>query len=386
MSEQDDTIQGEEYRDDVMGARVVRLTPTTADYHHLYFTNASFTADGKVIMVGSNRGGQWNLFRLEIATGSLTQLTERGASTHGACLDPVRRVVYCFAGRQLCSVHVDTLERCELYRVPDGFQPGIISVSSCGRFLAFVYTENLPSSTTSGRIYSGMHEYYFQRPRSVVMMLDLDTGRPSAIWGETNWISHVQISPADPDIVLFCHEGAYLVKQRMWIVSAKTSVCRPLYDQQPNEHCGHEHFLRDGRVMVQLAVYADEGKVFTGDLGTHLFLITDIDGAEVEKAQLPSHAPRHIQSNSDASLHVGDCAFPTADFPDGGQTISLMRHVEDCVEVLPFCRHGSDFSIHISHPHPVFSPDDRHVLFSSNTGGSCGVYLADVPDALSWKD
>ena len=386
MSEQVEVILKHEYRDEIVGVLVARLTPPTADYHHLYFTNASFTADGKDVILGSNRDGKWRLYRFEIATGRLCRLTEDEANTHGACLDPVRRIVYYFSGGQLHSVNIDSLKAQTHYETPEGFKPGILSVSSCGRYLAFVYTEVLPSSTASGRIYSGMHEYYFQRPRSVVIRLDLQTGRPSAIWGETNWISHVQISPVDSDIVMFCHEGAFLVKQRMWIVNAMTSVCRPLYDQKSNEHCSHEYFLKDGRVMSQLAVYGGDGKIFTGDRGVHYNLLTNIDNTGLTKFRLPSHAPFHIQSNSDATLHIGDCAFPTPDYPDGGRLMSLIRHIDGRAELRPFCRHDGDFSVQLGHPHPIFSPDDRYILFSSNSGGKCGVYLAEAPEDWSSED
>lgn len=42
------------------------------------------------------------------------------------------------------------------------------------------------------------------------------------------------------------------------------------------------------------------------------------------------------------------------------------------------CEHGGDFSLQIGHPHPIFSPDDRWVLFTSNKGGVCQVYMAEV--------
>ena len=296
-------------------------------------------------------------------------------------------MAYYFCERKLHSVNIDTLEDKVNYEPPEGFKPGLLSVSSCGRYLVFPYQEIIPSSTASGRIYSGMHEYYFQHPRSVVIRLDLETGRHAAIWGETNWISHVQISPVDPDIVMFCHEGAFLVKQRHWIVNAKTSVCWPLYDQQPNEHCSHEYFLKDGRVVSQLAVFKDAGKIFTGDRGKHIVLITAIDNTQMQKLYLPSYAPMHMQTTSDFKLHVGDAAFPTADYPQAGREMCLMRQVGDKMQVKPFCRHGADFSVQLGHPHPIFSPDDRQVLLSANAdGGKIGVFLATVPEDWSWDD
>lgn len=35
-----------------------------------------------------------------------------------------------------------------------------------------------------------------------------------------------------------------------------------------------------------------------------------------------------------------------------------------------------------SHAHPAFSPDGKHVLFTSNRTGYCNIYLADVPESF----
>jgi len=146
VSETISTLHREEYRDSLTGARVFRLTPADADYHHLYFTNHSFSSDAKTIVIGSNRAGPWQLFRLNIATGELLRLTdEEAVQTHGGALDPERGIVYYFAGPVLRSVEPGTLETRELYRAPDGFKTSIISVSSCGRYLALVYR---PLATT----------------------------------------------------------------------------------------------------------------------------------------------------------------------------------------------------------------------------------------------
>jgi hypothetical protein len=68
----------------------------------------------------------------------------------------------------------------------------------------------------TGRIYSTMHERYYQHPHSVVMRTDTESGEAVAAWGEATWISHVLIHPTRPNLILFCHVGGgTCVKQRM---------------------------------------------------------------------------------------------------------------------------------------------------------------------------
>jgi Tol biopolymer transport system component len=41
-------------------------------------------------------------------------------------------------------------------------------------------------------------------------------------------------------------------------------------------------------------------------------------------------------------------------------------------------RHHSGFHIRRAHPHPIFSPDDRRVVYTSDASGHCNVYMARV--------
>ena len=49
-------------------------------------------------------------------------------------------------------------------------------ISADGRFVAFAYGQKRELSTETGRIYSTMHERYYQHPHSVVMRIDTQTG------------------------------------------------------------------------------------------------------------------------------------------------------------------------------------------------------------------
>jgi len=358
-------------KDETTGVEVVRLSDDVGDTIHPYFTQPLFSSDGKILLVESDRTGFWQLYSLEVDTGLVTQLTEEsGIEPHRSCLDPERLVAYYFSGRILKSVELSTLRTEEIYVVPEGFCPSIPSLSADGLYLAFSYSERLHLS-----VRDWMWEHLYRRPRSMVIRVDLESGMAEALWGECEWISHVNISPVDADIVLFCHEGPWELVQRMWVVKASTHEVWPLVKQKRYlQACGHEFFTRDGKVVTQ---YAERDRADRNEW-RRFNLIVNPDGEELGKFRYPGMWPTHIQANSSATLFVGDAAYPTADFTEGAYFIGLVRHVQDRAEVELLCRHDSSWQSQEAHPHPVFTPDDRHVIFTSDRGGRCNVYMVKV--------
>jgi len=366
--------EGEEYRDQETGALVRRLTGDGSHNHHLYFTSTSFVGDTEGVVFASDRSGAAQLYMLELASGRIVQLTDsRGAGGFGACLDPQGRLFY-FDGPTLKVLSLDVLDERELYRVPHGMRAALPTCTGNGDYVAFAYREDLPVSTETGRIYSTMAERYFQRPTCVIMRVDTETGEAVAAWGERAWISHVIIHPQRPDLILFCHEGGSLVAQRMWTVDLSVRLgrtARPLFRQEHGESCCHEYFTQQGEVGFQCSVRS-EGE----DLGFNCFVRPD--GTYLRQFLLPGPRPGHIQSNSDNTLVVGDRAHQSPEDEAGGAYMSLITHSNGRGEVRRLCRHGTSWQTQMSHPHPIFSPDDRWALFTSDAGGHCNLYMADV--------
>ena len=65
-----------EYTDPLTLRRVRQLTDSTAEDYHLYFYNPSVTPDGKYLIFISERTGESNLFRLDLQSGIIVQLTD----------------------------------------------------------------------------------------------------------------------------------------------------------------------------------------------------------------------------------------------------------------------------------------------------------------------
>lgn len=363
-----------EFRDPETGARVVRLTGDGSDNVHPYFTSEAFVGGGSDrVVFGSNRTGKFQLYLLEISERKLVQLTEaENLDPQMACLSPAGLLMY-FDGPALRSIRIDTLEDRELYRVPQGWRPHLPTCTADGKYVAFSYGEDTAVSTATSRIYSSMAEEFYQRPASVIMRLDTSTGAPVAGWGERRWISHVLIRPKQPNLILFCREGGSLSLQRMWTVDlgvARGRQAQPLYVQKPNEYCVHEYFTRGGEVGYQYEV--DRG-------GRREYYNACIrpDGTWIRQYLLPGRRPEHIQSNTDNTLIAGDSGYLSPDDRDGNNYISLMTQSDGRSHVRRLCRRVPGNTQH-SHGHPVFSPDDRWVLFNSRIGERDNIFMADV--------
>jgi oligogalacturonide lyase len=371
-------VRGEikEYKDPKTGARIRRLTGDGSSNVHPYFTSWAFVGDGadKAILV-SNRSGVYQWYLLDIPAARLVQLTAGPkVSPNMACVARSGQLFY-FEGLALHAVKIDMLEDRELYRVPTGFRPALPTCTADGRYVAFAYCQETNLSTETGRIYSTMHERYYQHPHSVVMRIDTQKGDAVAAWGEPTWISHTLIHPTQPNLIVFCHEGGgTCVAQRMWIVNLEDMQMRkaaPLYPQRPGESCVHEYFTQQGDVGFQYSLDRE------GRREEYNAYIRP-DGTWIRQYLFPGQRPGHIQSNSDNSLVVGDRAYLGPDDKEGGNYMSLMTHANGRVQVRRLAWHGTSWRTQNSHGHPSFSPDDRWVIYNSDAEKSDNVYMADV--------
>ncbi|MBC8876543.1 MAG: hypothetical protein H8E44_44510 [Planctomycetes bacterium] len=364
----------QESKDPETGARVLRLTADGSDNVHIYFTSESFLDGGSDRLIfSSNRSGKFQHHLLEISAQRLVQLTEGDeVRPNMLCVDPGGRLFY-FDGPELHALKLDGLEDRVVYRCPEGTRPSLPTCTADGRYVAFVYREDRAVSTETTRIYSTMAETYYQRPSCVVMRIETENGGAVAAWGERAWISHTLIHPTRPNLLLFCHEGGSHVKQRMWTVDIsqrRGRRAKPLYVQRDGEFCVHEYFTRQGEVGFQYEVER-EGQI------EHYNCFMRPDGTWIRQFLLPGRRPGHMQSNADNTLLVGDCGYLAPDDPDGRNYMSLMTHENGRAHVRRLCRRVPGSSQH-SHGHPVFSLDDRWVLYNSKIGDTHNVYMADV--------
>ena len=342
------------------GLEVIQLTTHAADDSGLYFTGNSFT-DGGVVFT-SRRTGQWNLFFMDLKTFEFVQLTDaRSISGTGADVCAATREVFYREGQTIKAVNVRTLAERKITTVPDGYNPGAaLSVTAAGDALAFSITEKVTLKTKTDVIYSDMDEHFAMRPWSAVL-----TGRTDGTgWHEVarqkKWISHTLISPTNPALIVYCHEGRWQqVEQRMWLVNGDGSANRALRPEEtPELRIGHEYWFADG-VHVGYQSQAPNGPKMIG--------VADARDGTFREYKAP-FSDGHTNASHHGNLFVGDGS-------DKEPFVNLYELKNGALTGRHVFRHGSSFSQQHWHPHPAFSPDDKFVLFTSNRASAGDVYL-----------
>lgn len=394
-------LQRKSEKDPMTGVEVIRLTDNRGNYDRPYFTTRQFDRAGRYTLfvsdfTGTSRAknpdapavgkiGFGELFLLELETGKALQVTEGEAIKMGhgahAMMGPDGKKAYYYSNEQLKEVDLETLESRELMWIPNSYNFHSLSITDDGRYLAFSVVEEMVLLTSRfadpmSEAAPGARERFFKEPGSLVIRYDTVTGTAEAVCGGHHRITHVSLMPSDGDRLLFCHDGPWHLTQRMWTARASTDEVKPLVSQQYNlEGIVHEFFTPGGRIGAQYSYR------YKPDMDFFLFadLFVDFDGGNQERYYYPYLRPGHVSVNSRETLAAGDRAMIRKDMKDSERYLSLIRyHSQDHrAEVSLLCAHDTSGK-KSAHVHPVFTPDDSHIVYSSDKEGRLNIYMVEA--------
>src|SRR5215208_5320119 len=156
--------------DPLTGRRVRQLTDSSAENYHLYFYNPSVTPDGKYLIFISERTGISNLFRLDLQSGMIVQLTDArpfraeywpfttAVKGVGSCLPAIGnegREVFYFEGTDLFAVEIESLKQMQLLSLPSDRRPSMLQANQSGDTLVFATWDEDLFMERSQRAYAG---------------------------------------------------------------------------------------------------------------------------------------------------------------------------------------------------------------------------------------
>jgi oligogalacturonide lyase len=224
--------------------------------------------------------------------------------------------------------------------------------------------------------YSRFRELFAERPFSQIVRVRVDTGELEVVHQDRRYMSHVNTSPTQAEILTFCHEGPWdKVTQRIWglnIVTGETWKVRP--QEGENVAIGHEYWFADGQRIGY------HGRPRSGE-GDHVFGWLRWDNANHVEVRFPFHSS-HFHS-LDESIIVGD-GTPANIFLGAGRAqpyIQLFRWDDGRYagpRILAF--HRSTFNDQHAHCHPRFTLDSQSILYTSDLTGYSNMYLVEIGD------
>jgi oligogalacturonide lyase len=378
--------------DPLTGVTVTQLTEGHADHISLYLTANAFTSDGEHLVFASDRTGEFQFYLLSLKTGEVQQLTnQQGVLFHSGCVSQRDRLYYS-DGQAVYEVDLASGRDEEVFRAPEGmFIATPLSCSGDGNWVLGCYgaLDFYARYFNSGWSHRFKYFQFYHRPLSVIFAIHVPTRQAHAVWGDHIFISHVQFNPQTHREVLFCQEGDFKAPQRMFVVTfdegPRKRLARPLYAERDDEVVSHEFYVPTGVIGFQVKRYSDPHN----PQQWHGFCRSDGSDLQFYFAG-EDMVWNHLQTNADGRIGVTDSLMVgEMGREERWQYLALLRYDEPPrVTTLPLCWHGTSWqkrpgeAFARCHPHPVFAPDQRHILFTSDASGHCHLYLADAAPVL----
>lgn len=231
-----------------------------------------------------------------------------------------------------------------------------------------------------------------QRIPMALFTINTQTGELKTVHRATDWLNHLQFSPTDPGLIMFCHEGPWHKVDRIWTIRTDGSGLMKVHTRTMNmEIAGHEFFSADGKTIwydlqtprgedFWLAGYeiatgartwyhlqrdewsvhfnvSGDGKLFAGDGGDDEMVAHAKDGKWIylfRPEGIPDVAGIKAPNAKDL-IHPG--------FFKSERLVNMARH---------------DYRLE---PNVTFTPDGKWIVFRSNMHGATHVYAVEIEKA-----
>jgi oligogalacturonide lyase len=366
--------------------RVVRLSdqPGTAS---LYFHQNAYTPDGTKLLVTTPDG----LSTIDLGTRKI----EPVVTGHVRVIVTGRKTgdIYFMDGDDVCVISLASKERRTIGKLPAG--GSVYTVNADETLLAGTITHAPAGTPATAPISTGQRKaariderFNLHLPMELFVM-DAHTGDVRTFHPSRDWLNHLQFSPTDPQLLLFCHEGPWHQVDRTWLIHADgTALTQVHHRTMLMEIEGHEFFGGDGKT-VWYDLQTPRGEDFW------------LGGYEIASGvRTWYHLQRdewsvHFNVSPDGKLFAGDGGGEgMVAHAKNGKWIYLFRpeliadrsthtdpsqpplirpgvfHAERLVDM---SRH--DYSLE---PNVTFTPDQKWIVFRSNMFGPTHVFAVSV--------
>jgi len=85
-----------------------------------------------------------------------------------------------------------------------------------------------------------MNEQLERRLKRTMFTVNIATGELKVVRESTDWLNHLQFSPTDPGLIMFCHEGPWHKVDRIWTIRTDGTGLTKIHTRTMNmEIAGH---------------------------------------------------------------------------------------------------------------------------------------------------
>jgi len=389
--------------DPATGHRVLQLSSEPGS-ESLYFNLNPFTPDGRKMVITTPQGislidlqtgelepvvsGSVHIIMVGHKTGQIYYTTTNRDDRMVMSIDPATKVVRQIAklerGQQVATVNADeTLLAGTITERASGATNGF-NVDGGPNARTDIEKQDDQRRNKARRI----QERFSEHDPMELFFLNIQTGEVKTYDRCTDWLNHLQFSPTDPNLLLFCHEGPWHKVDRIWTIRSDGTQLTKIHQRtMAMEIAGHEFFSADGKT-IWYDLQTPRGEDFW------------VGGYEIATGKRTWY---HLQRN-EWSVHFNVAPGGQMFSGDGGDD-KMVAHADDGKwlylfhpELLPDLS-GPELDskdlIHIGvfhaeklvnmakhdyalEPNAMFSPDLKWLIFRSNMSGASQVYAVEL--------
>jgi oligogalacturonide lyase len=394
-----------EWVDPDTGHRVIRLSdePGSAS---LYFHQNAYTQDGQKLIITTPTG----LSTINLKTRAIERVVE-GRVNVLVVGRKTGQVYYVKNRNAVYATDLNTKSTREVAKLPPG--ASVSTINADETLLAGTIDDKLARDISEGRgpdsrgnqpavappdaprgdAYPGkgamMERRLAERRPLQLITLNTTTGEVKTLLRGTDWYNHIQFSPTDPTLLMFCHEGPWHKVDRTWTIRTDGTRLTKIHPRTMNmEIAGHEFFSADGK-MIWYDLQTPRSQVFW---------LAGYNVSTGERTWYHLERPEwsvHYNVSPDGTLFAGDGGGPNSvASPDNGQWLYLFHP-----EMVPDRTDGTNANskdlvrpgffkaeklVNLSkhnynlEPNVTFTPDMKWLVFRSNMLGPTHVYAVEL--------
>ncbi len=358
------------------GHKIKRLTRRDGDNRSFYFHNRPFlpAVDGKgdlMVFYGSDKprsddklfltGEQRNLYTVNLKTLEIEQLSDHPNPISGEILGTRTRRVYYRSADSVFATNVDDKKTRLVYVFPDSLSGNITTLNADETLLGGVISglekqEIMKQFPRKGDFFTRIFE---ARIPHTLITVDVETGEMKEIFSDSAWLNHVQFSPADPNLMMFCHEGPWHEVNRIWTIDLLSGEAEMMHERTVyREIAGHEFMSPDGKT-IWFDLQKPRGETF------YLAGLNLETGVEKHYGLTRDEWSIHFNISPDQQLFSGDGGDPgQVARAENGKWLYLFQPGTDSLrseKLVNMKNHDYDLE-----PNVHFSPDGEWIIFRAN--------------------
>jgi len=379
----------DQWIDKTTGHKIIKLTRREGSNMSFYFHNNPFV-ENQMIFYGTNAqnsngndsvkqeiynvsAGNKQIYCVDLGTLKIEQLTSQKSPMNGEIVGPKNHLVYYQIKDSVFSTSIDTKQTKLVYVFPADFKAGITTLNSDETLLAGAWSSDkekdiLKNNPNKSGYFNLIYEA--REPRTL-FTINVKTGELKKLFTDSAWLNHVQFSPTDPKLLMFCHEGPWHKVDRIWTINIDTKQIKLMHKRTMDmEIAGHEWFSPDGKVIWYDLQQPRSVNFFVSG--------TDVTTGKEKKYSLTRDEwSIHFNVSKDQSMFCGD----------GGNEGQVAK-AKDGMWIYLFKPSGDKFLseklVNMKHhnyslePNVHFSPDGKWVIFRANFEGASQVYAVQL--------